>query len=187
MRLPQIHMSNGAWIFASAVAMAIIAPAVYATATSVVTIGNQNSSATALVTATRQLQTVTTAPTNVVVAIGGAAANDCVPIYTPAAGKAIVVTQVTYDVGDGTQTHESYGVLKDANCNHSYDLVDSVQAYETQSHTFPTGMPMPGVAISNQYGAASVIVAVSGYLIPATQLPPEPPQLHGRIKGMVRH
>jgi hypothetical protein len=183
MRLPQFHMSNGAWIFASAVAMAIIAPVVYA-ATSVVVIGNANGAATALVTRTHQLQTVTTAPTNVVNAVG-VTGPGCETVYTPPSGKAIMVTQVTYDLGTGNAGTEAYGVLTDAS-SAVRDFADTEQGFESESRTFPTGLAMSGVGICSNIGNSEVIVAVSGYLIPATQLPPEPPQYHGRIKGMAR-
>lgn len=171
MRLPQFHMSNGAWIFASAVAMAVIAPAVYAAANSIVAIGNQSGTTTAFVTPTRQLQTVTTAPTNIVQRFSGANAGQCAPVYTPPSGKAIVVTQITYKLGTGTQGAESYGLLTDAGCNNVYDLADTIDAHETQSHSFPTGRPMPSIALDNYVGSGAIQITVTGYLIPASQLP----------------
>jgi hypothetical protein len=172
-------------IFA-AIAAAVIAPmAVNAASTSTVSIGNPTGNGTALVTPTHQLQTVTTPPNNEVRAIGAIPSASCQPIYVPPAGKAIVVTQITYDMGTGVQGQESYGVLEPADCNdNTYDFADTVQGYEAQSHTFPTGMPMPSVGFRYEIGSNAVLVAISGYLIPATQLPPAPMPPAGPMKGM---
>ena len=189
MHLPQFHMSNGPWIFATGVAVALIAsPSIYAAATSVVSLGNPTGNATAAVVAgTHQLQTVTTGPTNLVAAAGSALPGNCTAVYIPPPGKAIVVTQITYDFGTGTQGTESSGGMEDASCNgHVYDFVDTIQAYETQAHTFPTGLPLAGVGIYNSsFGSAPIAVSLTGYLIPATQLPPNTPQSRTLIKGML--
>lgn len=172
MRQPVIHMSTGAWIFASAVALAIIAPAAYATANSIVAIGNSSGTTTAYVTRTRQLQTTMIAPISVVHFFGSVVSN-CGAVYTPPAGKAIVVTQVTYLLGTGTQGIQSAVTLTDAGCNVSYDDGATSHALETQSHTFPTGLPMQGVGLDVSDSYANVIVVGTGYLIPSTLLPPE--------------
>ena len=187
MHLPNIHMSNGAWIFASAVAVAIIAPGVYAAATSVVAIGNPTGNFTAYVTQAHQLQTGLTAPNNVVQTAAAIPTGTCVIVYTPPAGKAIVVTQITYDLGTGTQGIGSSAVLENGGCNGAYDFADTSQAYEAQSHTFPTGLPMPSVAVrSTGTGNGQILVAISGYLIPATELPSAAPvPTLGRMRGML--
>jgi hypothetical protein len=183
MRLPE--MSNGAWIFASAVAVAIIAPGVYAASSSIVSIGNPNNNATALVIGgTHQLQTAITVPANVVHAAGSAGNSSCHTVYTPPAGKAIVVTQITYQAGSGTPGTENFGGFFDLGCNTGYDFVDTVQAYETETRTFPTGLPLTGVAINSTGGWITVFL--TGYLIPATLLPAAAPQAAVPVKGMPR-
>jgi hypothetical protein len=115
MRLP--NMSNGAWIFASAVAVAIIAPGVYAATSSIVAIGNTSNDVTAYVVGgTHQLQTVTTSPRNMVHAVTNVISG-CKTVYTPPAGKAIVVTQVTYSLGSGTPGTENFGGLFGPGCS----------------------------------------------------------------------
>lgn len=83
---------------------------VYAAATSVVSIGNPNNNATAVVTPTHQLQTALTAPSNVVHAFVFIPSG-CSTLYTPPTGKAIMVTQITYDLGNGTQGTENFAEL----------------------------------------------------------------------------
>jgi hypothetical protein len=168
-------MSTGAWIFASAVAVAIIGSGAYAVSNSIVAIGNPGNTTTAVVTPTHQLQTVMIAPANMVHAVVAASPGVCHVVYAPPAGKAIVVTQITYDLGTGT-SGESRAALTDAACDTAYDYVDTSQAYETQTRTFPTGLPMPGVGLSVFVGTTPVTVAVTGYLIPASQLPQEVPK-----------
>src|SRR6059058_4707459 len=98
MRRPR--MSTGAWIFASVIAAAVIAPtAVYAAATSTVAIGNTANSNTATVTTQHQLLSTIVGPKQVVHFEGGTGTSGCFPVYTPPAGKAIVVTSVAYDLG----------------------------------------------------------------------------------------
>lgn len=174
-------------MFATGVAMAVIASAgVYASVNSTVAIGNPASSATALVTATRQLQTTVTAPTNVV-HVFAKISSSCGVVYAPPAGKAIVVTQITYDLGTGTQGNEYYAELGAADCSGNYDIADTVQGYETETRTYPSGLPMPSIGIvGGGTGGSGNFVYVTGYLIPATQLPPEPPQFLGRIKRIAR-
>ena len=188
MRRADIHMSNGAWIFASAVAVAIIAPGVYAASSSIVSIGNPNNNATALVTTgTRQLQTVTTAPGNLVHTWKGVPNGGCTPVYTPPAGKAIVVTQVTFSAGSGAQGSENFGGVFGPGCSSGsqFDMFDTVQAYESESRTYPTGVPLAGVAAFSSGGYSWVFV--SGYLIPAANLPPEAPQVSGPSKVLAVH
>ena len=180
-----LHMSTGAWIFASAVAVALIAsPTIYAATSSIVAIGNTTGNTTAFVTpGTRQLQTVTTAPSNLVHAVKGVNGG-CTPVYTPPAGKAIVVTQVTFSLGSATQGVENFGGVFGPGCSAAtiFDQVDTVQAYESESRTYPTGVPVAGVAATSYGGYISVFV--SGYLIPATQLPAEPAQVGGALKAL---
>jgi hypothetical protein len=176
MRRP--HLSTGAWIFLSVVTAAIVAPVgVYAAATSTVSIGNTNNANTATVTPTNQLQTTMIAPKSVVrfegaVATGG----NCSSIYTPPTGKAFVVTQITYDLGTGTTGNEAYAELEES-CPGSYpfDFADTSQAFETQTHTFPTGLPVAAVNIWCGAGNGFCIASGTGYLIPATQLPAATP------------
>ena len=187
MRQPLIHMSTGAWIFATGVAVSIIASTgVYATANSIFAIGNSSGSTTAYVTPTRQLQTVTTAPTNIVRFDAGAGNGYCIAAYTPPAGKAIVVTQVTYEFGDSIQGHQSSGTLTNAACTTGYDQVQSDAAYGSESHTFPTGQPMAGVGIENSVGNELISVIGRGYLIPASQLPADDSGSLVPMKGMHR-
>lgn len=170
--------------FAAAVAAAAIVPvSAHAAGPSTVVIGNPNNNSTAVVTQTHQLQTTIIAPKDVLHFAVGIAPGTCGPVYTPPTGKAIVVTQITYDLGSGAQGTESYGELATSGCSAIYDIGDTVQAYEAQSHTFPTGLPMPSVYINNG-SSVPILVTLTGYLIPATQLPEEGPQAAGPIKGL---
>jgi hypothetical protein len=174
MRRP--HMSTGAWIFASVVAASVIAPTVvYAAATSTVAIGTTANSSTANVTTQHQLLTATVAPRDVVRFDGAVAGTVCQPLYTPPAGKAVVLTSVTFDVATGTAGVAAYGYLLDASCGTIYDYVDSRQASETQSRTYPIGLPMPSVGIFGGSGQVVIRAYITGYLIPASQLPAAAP------------
>src|SRR5579875_2733170 len=135
MRRP--HLSTGAWIFASVVTVSLIgAPAaVYAASTSTVSIGNPTGTTTANVDPEKQLLSNAASPSNVVDVLGEADPDSCETVYTPPAGKAIVVTHVTYDLGTGTAGQDMPGSLTDANCGGFYDLVDTTQPYETETRT----------------------------------------------------
>ncbi|MGB9376851.1 MAG: hypothetical protein WCB04_04975, partial [Mycobacteriales bacterium] len=173
MRRP--HMSAGAWIFTGLVSAAIIAPtAVYAAAASTVAIGNTGNSVTATVTPNHQLLTTTTAPKDVVEA-RGSSGTGCGTLYVPPAGKAIVVTSVTYDLYGHTAGTETFSFLYDVGCNTPYDIADTTEAAKTETHTFPIGLPMPSVAVSANGGAA--IAFFTGYLIPVSQLPAAGPAM----------
>jgi hypothetical protein len=106
-------------------------------------------------------------------------------VYTPPAGKAIVVTQVTYDLDSGTEGTESYVALHGTgDCSDTEaDFGDSIHAEDAQSRTFPTGLPMSAVAMTAG-GVGYAITNISGYLIPASQVP-EPPvsRLRRGLKG----
>ncbi|MBV9871760.1 MAG: hypothetical protein JO214_14160 [Frankiaceae bacterium] len=170
MRRP--HMSTGAWIFASVVAAAIIAPAgVYAAASQTVAIGNAANSATATVNSIGQLQTNPTGPKNIVHFSGTVFSGACGPLYQPPAGKGIVLTEVSVDIGTGAPGAESYGGLTDASCQGPYDIFDTIGGYEIQSRTYPVGLPMAGVGYNNLVGNGYVFVTGVGYLIPAAQVP----------------
>jgi hypothetical protein len=164
-------MSTGAWIFSGLICAAVIAPVtVYAASVSKVTIGTTTNSHTASVTALGQLLTAPISPTRVV-RISGGSLSGCKTVYTPPAHKAIVVTSVDYTFGSGTSGTEHFGGLAPAACGAIYDQIDTVQAYDTIEHTFPLGLPMPSVALTNS-GAGLINVFITGYLIDATALPP---------------
>ncbi len=173
-------MSTGAWIFTSVVAASVIAPtAVYAAVTSTVAIGNAAGNTTVAVTAQRQLLTATVAPGAVLRISGAVAGTQCAPLYTPPAGKAVVVTSVTFDVGTGTAGSPAYGYLLDAGCGTIYDYVDTREASETQSRTYPIGLPMPSVGLFGGSGQVVLRAYLTGYLIPASQLPAAAPSDQG--------
>lgn len=178
------HMSAG--FFATAVAAAAIIPvSVRAAGPATVTVGNPSGSTTAYVTPMRQLQTTIIAPINVVSATGLVeSGGTCETVYTPPPGKGIVVTQITYDLGSGAQGTESNVELVPG-CNSPEDYADTVQAHEEKSHTFPTGLPMPDVTLAN-FGPTPIYITLSGYLIPATQLPPQVPQNPATMKRVPR-
>ena len=169
MRRP--HMSTGAWIFASVIAASVIAPtAVYAAATSTVAIGNTANSTTASVTTQHQLLTAAIAPNNVVHAFATTGNFGCATAYTPPAGKAIVVASVTYDMWGNTAGQENVAYLNPGCTANVYDIVDTSLSVETETRTFPLGLPMPSVSITSN-GPANVNMTITGYLIPASQLP----------------
>ena len=57
---------------------------------------------------------------------------------------------------------------------HAYDQFDTTRKFDNIQRTFPTGVPMPSIAVTNIGGggpAGAVSVFIYGYLIPATSLP----------------
>jgi hypothetical protein len=171
----RLHLSTGAWIFASVVAAAaIIAPTAYAAVSSTVAIGNTGNSLTATVTASHQLLTTTTMPKNVVYSNGYATNNNCDGIYHPPPGKAVVVTSVTYDLYSAAVSGGEHGAfLMTAECTGYYDAADTSQADETETRIFPVGLPLPSVGVYAIGGAAQIYF--TGYLVPASQLPAAAP------------
>lgn len=176
-------MSTGAWIFTGLICAAVIAPAgVYAASTTKVKLVGPKVAAS--VTDQHQLLTTTIAPSHVVRAVTVSIASGCKAVYTPPKHKAIVVTSVIYNFGSGTAGVEHFGGLTTASCNTIYDQIDGVQAYDTLQHTFPSGLPMPSVGITNS-GAGDITVFVYGYLIDATALPAQAASLHSHaVKGL---
>lgn len=170
MRLP--HLSTGAWIFASVIAAGILTPtAVYAAASSTVAVGNTGNGVTAFVTSDHQLLTTPISPKDVIHRFVGATGGvHCTPVYTPPAGKAVVVTSISYDLGSGTAGTEEWAELTDSGCGAIYDIGDTTQGYDTQQHVFAAGVPMQSVGVyvgSN----ATAYATIDGYLVPASQLP----------------
>jgi hypothetical protein len=171
-------MSTGAWIFSGIIGAAIIAPAgVYAAVSSTVAIGNPSNGTTATVDGASQLLTNASGPKNMVEFEGQASAGNCGAVYTPPAGKAIVLTEVTADLGTGTVGQESYAYLGHANCNDIVDFFDTTQGYEAQSRNYPAGLPISSVGVLAS-GSAPVYISGVGYLIPAAQLPAAQPAGH---------
>lgn len=172
MRRP--HLSTGAWIFASVIAAAIVAPtAVYAAASSTVAIGNAHGTLTATVTANHQLLTTTVLTKDIVHTHGSTDDGVCTTVYTPPAGDAIVVTSVTYHMySNTTGGFNAAWLTTAAGCGSLYDVADTDQKDETESRTFPTGLPMPSVGIL--CAGAHAELWITGYLIPASGLPATP-------------
>lgn len=183
MRRPR--MSTGAWIFIGLVSAAVIAPvsvqAVAPSQTALVQPGT--GTPVSRITAQRQLMTTQVSPEMVVHAASVTPSNQgCKTVYTPPAGKALMVTSVVYDYGSGTNGVENYGGLFDLGCVHIYDQIDGVQAYDTISRNFPSGIPMNGVAMTSSGG--SITVFVYGYLIASSQLPSAAVQGSPRVKAL---
>ncbi len=170
MRRP--HTSTGAWIFTCLIAAAVLAPAtVYAAAITKTAITNSTGTTAATVTAQHQLLTANISPSAVVRISGGSNTAGCKSFYTPPAHKAIVVTSVVDTFGSGTNGVEHFGGLGVANCGEIYDQIDTVQAFDTIQHAYPSGLPLPSIGISN--GSNSLInVFIVGYLIDSSALPP---------------
>lgn len=169
MRRPR--MSTGAWIFTGLVCAAVIAPAtVYAAAVAKTALVGAHGTNIAAVTPQHQLLTTEIGPSHVIRLSGGSIQSGCKTFYTPPAGKAIVITSITYTYGSGTQGVEHFGGLGPIGCSSIYDQIDTVQAFETVQHTFPSGLPLSGIGLSN--GSSKLInIFVVGYLIDATDLP----------------
>jgi hypothetical protein len=185
MRRPR--MSTGAWIFTGLVCAAVIAPAsVYAASITKVALVGSGSTHGATVTTQGQLLTTSMSPGRVIHAVATTATNtSCQAVYTPPANKAIVVTSVSYTFGSGTQGAENYGGLFSKSCDAIYDQIDGVQAFDTVERTYPTGLPMNGVAVNSTGG--SITVFVVGYLIDASSLPSSAgSQTHGSAKALSR-
>jgi hypothetical protein len=164
-------MSTGAWIFTGLICAAVIAPAsVFAAAAAKTQLVGSVTSHVAGVTGQGQLQTTEISPAHVIRISGGSNQSGCTTLYTPPAGKAIVVMSVTYTYGSGSQGTEHFGGFGSGNCGTIYDQIDTVQAFDTVQHTFPSGLPLPNIGISN--GSSKLInVFVEGYLIDANSLP----------------
>ena len=169
MRVP--HPSTGAWICIGLIGAAIAAPAtVYAAASSTVAIGNTTGTQTAKVTTNHQLLTTPIDPASVVT-IANSVSAGCKTIYTPPAGKAIVVTDATYTVGTGVEGSEDYGGLfAGSGCGTIVDQWDNVKKFDSLQRVFPTGLPMASVSANNNTTPA-INVFLHGYLIPVGQLP----------------
>ena len=169
MRRPR--MSTGAWIFTGLICAAVIAPAsVYAASLTKIALYNSSATYSAGITPQHQLLTTAIGSNSVVRISGGSNTANCKTIYTPPTGKAIVVTSVVYTFGTGVPGQEQFGGLGPINCTAIYDQFDGVQAYDTIQHTYPTGLPMRSVAISNSANKL-VNVFIVGYLISSTSLP----------------
>lgn len=170
MRRPR--MSTGAWIFTGLVCAAVIAPAtVYAATITKVALSGSNGTNVATVTAQHQLLTAAIPPSQVVRVVK-TVSTGCTSVYTPPAGKAIVVTSVVYNFGNGTDGSEQFGGLLNR-CSAPasvYDQIDEVQKFGSLQHTFPTGVPMPSIAMTDS-GPGSISVFVYGYLIDSNALP----------------
>jgi hypothetical protein len=181
-------MSTGAWVFATAaLVLAVAAPVSYAAATSTVAIGNTTNALTALVDNERQLVTVDGAqPFQTVHGVIGVGGGACGTLYTPPTGKAVVVSQVTFDLGSGTAGQESYGVLESGGCGGVYDYADTTDAYQAQSHTYPSGLALPSLAVYNGTSNAAIFVTFTGYLIPAGQVPPSAPLPRSTVNKLER-
>lgn len=181
MRRPRL--STGAWIFTGLICASLIAPVgVYAASLTKVALASP-SGTTAGITTQHQLLT-TTIPSSRVIRISGGSVGGCKTIYTPPQGKAIVVTSVTYTYGSGTNGVEHFGGLGPASCSTIYDQIDTVQAYDTVQHTWPTGLPMPSVGLTNS-GAGLINVFIVGYLIDAGALPSkDATHLTGAVKAL---
>ena len=169
MRRPK--MSTGAWIFTGLVCAAVIAPvSVYAaTVTNVRLLGA--SGTVAGVTSQRQILTTQIAPSHVIHAAKNVN-GPCTVVYTPPAGKGIVVTSVVYNYGSGVQGNENFGGLFNPGCSGSnsiVDQIDQVDKYGSIQHLFPTGLPMKGVSATSAGGTISVFI--TGYLVAASDLP----------------
>jgi hypothetical protein len=164
------HMSTGAWIFTGLVSAAVLAPAsVYAVTASDVRLVGSPAANYASVTTQHQVLTAPISPQNVVTAVT-VVQSGCQTVYTPPAGKAIMVTSVTYNYGSGTAGVENFGGLLDGACSKVYDQIDGVAAYDVIQHTFPTGIPMAGVAATSS-GTGAITVFIQGYLIPSSAVP----------------
>jgi hypothetical protein len=170
------HLSTGAWLFCGIVTAALIAPAgVYAAVNSKVAIGNVGSSTTtATVDAEHQLLTTMVDPRRMIRLYGSFNGTACHTLYTPPRGRALMITNLTFEVGSGVAGNTQAAWLENRDCNHVYDQADTTQAFETQQRTYPAGLPVDGVGLIT---TNSVAVEVVGYLIPASQLPPSIPSV----------
>jgi len=182
MRRP--HPSTGAWLFFGIVTAAMIAPAgVYAAVNSHVAIGNIGNATTATVTTQHQLLTAVVPPSEILRFNGQANANGV--IYTPPKGKALMLTNVTFELA-GTAGHLSYVYLINNTAPFvTYDGGETTQAHATEQHTYPTGLPVPLLRVV--YSPGSGTLWAEGYLIPDTQLPANVPSLGKVSDHRVRH
>lgn len=170
MRRPR--MSTGAWIFATAaLVLAVAAPVSYAAATSTVAIGNPSGDYTAQVDNERQLVTVDGAQPHQMVRFAVVVSpNSCQVVYTPPAGKGLVVTQVTFRAALGTAGQTTEMFLDDSTCVNGYDYATTTDANSSEAHTYPGGLAVANLGL-NVDGPGFGVVYVSGYLIPAGQVP----------------
>ena len=166
------RLSLGAWIFATAaLVLAVAAPVSYAAVTSTVAIGDTTNAQIANVVD----QHLLTSPTGTQNQVAGANAVSpgCNTVYSPPAGRAIVITSVTYDVGSGTAGTEAFtGLVSTCPAGNFYDYGDTTQAYDTFQHTFPVGLPLTNLAVYASSASSNDTFSFTGYLIPTNQLPP---------------
>jgi hypothetical protein len=163
-------MSTGAWIFTGLVCAAVVAPAtVYAATITQVALVDKGGTG-ASITPQHQLLTIPIGPSRVVHA-AKVAHSGCTLVYSPPAGKAIVVTSVVYNFGSGTEGTEVFGGLFGPGCSAAtqVDQIDQTDKFGSIQHTFPTGVPLANVSVTSS--GNDIAVFVVGYLIDATSLP----------------
>jgi len=177
----KLHLSTGAWIFAATALLVVALPTgVYAAAKiSAVHIEDGAGTTLAAVDPEGQLLSASTSPANTVhvFTTGAGSTVGCHAIYTPPAGEALVVTSLTYDLGSGTAGTEVWGFLYSSSTCATFpvDSADTTQGYDTFQHTFPTGLPVSSLGYYNEKASSSTYVGVTGYLIPASQVPSATP------------
>jgi hypothetical protein len=168
------HPSTGAWLFCGLVAAALITPAgVYAAVNSHVAIGNVGNATTATVTTDHQLLTAVVPPHDILRFTGGPNAKGV--IYDPPPGKALMLTNVTFDLYGTAGTRSYVFLVANASTLEFYDGVETTLAHVTEQHTYPTGLPMPLLRIMSSYGLGTAWG--EGYLISDTELPANVPLL----------
>jgi len=132
MRRPRL--STGAWLFCAIVTAALITPAgVYAAVNSHVATGNVGNATTATVNAEHQLLTTTVDPTDIVRVFANVTGAGCHKFYTPPAGKALVLANVTFTFASGIADTE----LADGSCTHFYDEAATTQTVATERTRIP--------------------------------------------------
>jgi hypothetical protein len=163
------HLSTGAWLFGGIVAAALIAPAgVYAAVNSHVAIGNPGNTTTAIVDAEHQLLTTTIDPRNIVRFAAGTSTHGCTVLYTPPAGKALVVLSLTVEL-ETPGSGGSAALTSGAACANVYDVFATNLLSDAEQRIYPAGLPIPNLSVKNFTNTTNVLV--TGYLIPTSQLP----------------
>ena len=130
--------------------------AAYANSSSTVSVGNANNNATAAVAGTHQLETTLAAPNNVVLTSTGIAAHSA-GRCTPRRRARRSFSRRSPTIWAPARREPSFALLANAACGAVYDYADTVQAYEAQSHTFPTGLPITDVSVRNYSPSGSTL------------------------------
>ena len=170
---------TGAWIAGGLVAAAMVVPgAAYATATLTQIVGT-NGTTVAQVSKAKQLYTTPSDPNTAVSfqnSYAGNTTSSCLTLATPPTGKALVITDIRYNVSAGDSSDLLY-VTNTSGCGAGGAVIEAVLTAGNGEYTFPAGLPVHATSalsfhVANSSGSQdNVAVYADGYTVPSTVLP----------------